>query len=73
MSNRLRASLPIVSRKLAEGELGKAARLAFRLTLARPPTDAEARVAMEYLEGDFERLQHLAWLLFNLDEFIYVR
>ena len=30
---------------------------------------------MEYLEGDFERLQHLAWqaFLFNLDEFIYVR
>ncbi|MEC7385311.1 MAG: DUF1553 domain-containing protein, partial [Planctomycetota bacterium] len=60
-------------RKLAEGDLGKAVVLAYRLTLARPPTDSEARVAMEYLEGDFERLQHLAWLLFNLDEFIYVR
>ena len=60
-------------RKLAEGDLGKAVILAYRLTLARPPTDSEARVAMEYLEGDFERLQHLAWLLFNLDEFIYVR
>ena len=60
-------------RKLAEGDLGKAVLLAYRLTLARPPTDSEARVAMEYLEGDFERLKHLAWLLFNLDEFIYVR
>ena len=60
-------------RKLAEGDLGKAVVLAYRLTLARPPTDSETRVAMEYLEGDFKRLKHLAWLLFNLDEFIYVR
>ncbi|HCB97295.1 MAG TPA: hypothetical protein DEP78_03430, partial [Verrucomicrobiales bacterium] len=60
-------------RKLAEDDLGNAVVLAYRLTLARPPTDSETRVAMEYLEGDFERLQHLAWLLFNLDEFIYVR
>jgi hypothetical protein len=28
---------------------------------------------LAYLENDPARLKNLAWLLFNLDEFIYVR
>ena len=30
-------------------------------------------VGMAYLQGDPGRLKGLAWLLFNLDEFLYVR
>ena len=29
--------------------------------------------ALAYLDNDPARLKGLAWLLFNLDEFIYVR
>jgi hypothetical protein len=55
------------------GDLGKAVELAYRLTLARPPTRSEADRAFAYLQNDAGRLKQLAWLLFNLDEFIYVR
>jgi hypothetical protein len=47
--------------------------LAFRLALARPPSSGERNDALAYLEGDPARLKPLAWLLFNLDEFIYVK
>lgn len=59
--------------KLADGDLNKAIELAYRLTVSRPPTETETNFAMDYLEGNSKRLKHLAWLLFNLDEFIYVR
>ena len=29
--------------------------------------------ALSYIENDPERLKGFAWLLFNLDEFIYMR
>jgi hypothetical protein len=58
---------------MADGDLNKAVELGYRLTVARPPTETETSVAMHYLENDSKRLKHLAWLLFNLDEFIYVR
>ena len=47
--------------------------LAYRLTLARPPTPRETARALSYLGDDPTRLKGLAWLLFNLDEFLYVR
>ena len=47
--------------------------LGYRLALARPPSPAERTSALTYLENDPARLKGLAWLLFNLDEFIYVR
>lgn len=54
------------------GGLDEAVELAYRLTLARPPTEFEAARVTAYLDNDSGRLKQLAWLLFNLDEFIYV-
>jgi hypothetical protein len=54
------------------GDLAAAVDLAYRITLARPPSPAERDRAMTYLAADPARLKGLAWLLFNLDEFIYV-
>jgi hypothetical protein len=57
----------------SSGALSAAVDLAYRLTLARSPTPSEAARALEYLGDDPYRLKGLAWLLFNLDEFLYVR
>jgi hypothetical protein len=50
-----------------------AVNLAYRIALARPPSTSELDRAAEYLANDTARLKNFAWLLFNLDEFIYVR
>jgi hypothetical protein len=55
------------------GNLTAAVDLAYRTALARPPSSRERERALAYLENDPGRLKSLAWLLFNLDEFIYVR
>jgi hypothetical protein len=55
------------------GDFERAVGLAYRTTLARPPTSLEMGHALAYLDHDPTRLSGLAWLLFNLDEFIYVR
>lgn len=55
------------------GDLNKAVELAYRLTIARPPSQSEKDRAAEYLQNDAGRLKQFSWLLFNLDEFIYVR
>jgi Protein of unknown function (DUF1553)/Protein of unknown function (DUF1549) len=60
-------------KKESGGDLKAAVDLGYRITLARPPTAAEKERALEYLDNDPERLKGFAWLLFNLDEFIYVR
>ena len=57
----------------AKGDLGNAVELAYRLTLARPPSNTEKDRAAAYLQKDAGRLKQFSWLLFNLDEFIYVR
>ncbi|MDB6034746.1 MAG: hypothetical protein JWM16_5084 [Verrucomicrobiales bacterium] len=57
----------------AKGNLASAVDLAYQLVLARPATTAEKTSALAYLENDSARLKHLSWLLFNLDEFVYVR
>jgi hypothetical protein len=57
----------------AKGDLRAAVGLAYRLTVARPPTPAEKDFAIAYLHEDGDRLKQLSWLIFNLDEFIYVR
>jgi len=59
--------------KEAKGDLPSAVNLAYRLTLSRPPSATEKDRALAYLENDPARLKQLSWLLFNLDEFIYVR
>ena len=55
------------------GNLTAAVDLAYRVTLARPPTSQEANYALAYLGNDPGRLKNFAWLMFNLDEFVYVR
>ncbi len=54
------------------GDLPRAIDLAYRLALARPPSAMEKERALRYLGGDPTRLKGLAWVLFNLDEFLYV-
>ena len=60
-------------RKEAAGDLPAAIDLGYRLTVSRPPSPAEKDRALTYLAGDSGRLKGFAWLLFNLDEFVYVR
>ena len=74
------AEIENASGKLAErlqkesaGDLGAAVGLGYRITVCRPPSPAEKDRALGYLENDPARLKGLAWLLFNLDEFVYVR
>ena len=59
--------------KESAGDLPSAVDLGYRMTLARPPSDTEKSNALYYLENDAARLKEWSWLLFNLDEFIYVR
>jgi hypothetical protein len=69
------ASRAVASRVLkdANSDLKSAVQAMYRLTVARPPSAAELERAAAYLENDPARLKQFAWLLFNLDEFIYVR
>jgi hypothetical protein len=53
------------------GDLKAAVDLGYRITLARQPSAKESEWALAYLDGDATKLKGLAWLLFNLDEFIY--
>ncbi len=55
------------------GDLGSAIDRAYALVLCRPPTHAEHRHATEFLAGNPARLVPLAWVLLNLDEFLFVR
>ena len=64
------------ARRLKEesgGDLAAAVDLAYRLAIARPPTPPERDRSLAYLDRDPGRLKGLAWLLLNLDEFLYVR
>ena len=60
-------------RQECKEDLPAAVNLAFRLALSRPPSSAEKDRALAFLENDPGRLSRFCWLLFNLDEFIYVR
>lgn len=59
--------------KESEGNLQAAVAAAYRRTLGRKPTGTEADYALTYIGNDPARMKELAWLLFNLDEFVYVR
>jgi hypothetical protein len=68
------------SAKLAErltkesgGDLKAAVDLGYRLALGRPPAPPEKDRSLSYIQDDPARLKGFAWLLFNLDEFIYIR
>jgi hypothetical protein len=54
-------------------DMSAAVDLAYRIALARHPSPGEKDAAQTYLHNDPARLQGLAWLLFNLDEFVFVR
>jgi len=60
-------------KKDSGGDLTAAVDLAYRMTLSRSPSERERERALDYLAKDAARLKGFAWLLFNLDEFIYVR
>ena len=60
-------------RRESGGDLKAAVDLGYELALARPPSAREREVSLAYLQGDPARLKGLAWLLFNLDEFVYAR
>lgn len=70
-----RATEKLAERLKAEsgGDLGAAVDLGYKLAVARPPSTREREVALSYLQGDVGRLKGLAWLLFNLDEFLFAR
>jgi hypothetical protein len=55
------------------GDLRAAVDEGYRVAIGRAPSEEEAGKAVAYVDGDPERLKGLAWLLFNLDEFVYVR
>ena len=59
-------------KKESGGDLQAAVKLAYQITFARPPSNSENDRALSYLDGDSGRLKGFAWLLFNLDEFVYV-
>jgi hypothetical protein len=69
------ASRAVAERVLNDtrNDLKSAIQAMYRLTVARPPSAAELDRAAAYVENDAARLKQFAWLLFNLDEFIYVR
>jgi Protein of unknown function (DUF1549)/Protein of unknown function (DUF1553) len=59
--------------KETSGDLHAAVAAAYQRTLGRKPSGYEIDYALTYIENDPARMKELAWLLFNLDEFIYVR
>ncbi len=60
-------------RKSAGDDLKAAVELGYRIAVERPPSAMEMNRALNYLDNDPARLPGLAWLLFNLDEFVFVR
>jgi hypothetical protein len=59
--------------KESSGDIRTAVNAAYQRTLGRKPTPAELDYSLTYIAQDPERMKELTWLLFNLDEFIYVR
>jgi hypothetical protein len=59
--------------KESGGDISAALDLAYRIAFSRPPSAQEKDRALTYLANDPDKLKGLTWLLFNLDEFIYVR
>ena len=55
------------------GDLKRAVDLAYEYSLCREPSKEERKSALNFLNDDPNRLGDFAWLMFNLDEFIYVR
>jgi hypothetical protein len=60
-------------RKESGESFERAVEFAYRTALGRAPSSSEKELAVTRLTGDPSGLKKLAWLLFNLDEFLYVR
>jgi hypothetical protein len=69
------ASAKLAERLLKEsgGDIGAAVDLEYRITLGRRPSPTERDEALSIVQNDPAKLKDLAWLLFNLDEFLYIR
>jgi hypothetical protein len=65
--------LAAVVLKESSGDVTTAVNIAYQRVLGRKPSPAERDYALTYIAKDPERVKELGWLLFNLDEFIYVR
>ena len=65
--------LAALSLKEAGGDLRAAVSSAYQRTLNRKPSGSELDYALTYIGNDAARMKELSWLLFNLDEFLYVR
>ena len=59
--------------KESNGRIAEAIDLGYGIALSRTPSPSEKDGALSYVDGDPTRLKGFAWLLFNLDEFSYVR
>ena len=77
MNNELvqRESSKLASRVLrrSSGSLSEAVTLAYRTTLGRKPSNMELSQALTYINGNPAKVKEFTWMLFNLDEFMYVR
>ena len=77
MNNQLVAkeSAKLADRMLSAsgGSLSGAVSLAYETTLGRPPSASEVDRALTYMKNDPGKMTEFAWMLFNLDEFLYVR
>ncbi len=58
---------------LAAGERLLGIELGYRMALGRSPTPSEIQTVLKYLEPYPNSFEALAWMLVNLDEFIYIR
>ena len=67
------ASAKLASRLATEPDLRTSVQRAYRETIGRPPSAVELDQALSYLENDPSKLKDLVWLLFNLDEFLFIR
>ena len=59
--------------KISAGDSSAVVTLGFRIAFGRPPTEGERKQALAHFSADPEGTKSLAWLLLNLDEFLYVR
>ena len=65
--------LAALSLKEASGDSATAVAIMYQRALGRKPSGRELDYALTYIGKDAGRMKELAWLMFNLDEFIYVR
>jgi hypothetical protein len=55
------------------GNMGSAVNLAYEIAVGRSPSPTEKDEALGYVRNDPAKLKGLTWMLFNLDEFVFVR